>query len=291
MLSTAKSRAARIGELLLDQAEGGDRLAEGLTLLGVADGVTQRGARRAHTGGAQLEAANVENVEGDVVALADFAQQILNRHLAVGEHQRAGGGAANTQLVLFRADGEPGSSLLDQERSELFSVDFDEDGEQVGKAGIADPHLLAVENVMRAVRRERGAGTNVHGVRAGGRFGESIGTDTISGGQAGQELLLLRVGAIPDDRQSADAHMRAEGDGEAAQLRQMIGDDGGGDLVHGQAAVSLRDIDRHEAKIARPFSARPGSRRSAWPQSRRPREAPRCGQTRRRCAQSDAALR
>ena len=66
-------------------------------------------ARAAHAGGAHLEAANVENVEGDMVPLAHVAQQILHRDLAVGEHQRTGGGAADTQLVLFRAYGEPGS--------------------------------------------------------------------------------------------------------------------------------------------------------------------------------------
>ena len=44
--------------------------------------------------------------------------------------------------------------------------------------------------------------------------------------------------------------MRAEGDGEATQLREMIGNDGGGDLIHSEAAVRLRDIHGHQAQIA-----------------------------------------
>ena len=33
----------------------------------------------------------------------------------------------------------------------------------------------------------------------------------------------------------------------------MVGDDGRGDFVHGETAVGLRDIDRHEAQISRFF--------------------------------------
>ena len=59
---------------------------------------------------AQLEAADVENVEGDDVAFADFAEHVLDRHLAVVQDERAGGRAANAHLVLFGADGESGES-------------------------------------------------------------------------------------------------------------------------------------------------------------------------------------
>ena len=37
---------------------------------------------------AQFEAADVQNVEGDLVALANFAEQILNRRLHVRKNQR-----------------------------------------------------------------------------------------------------------------------------------------------------------------------------------------------------------
>ena len=49
-----------------------------------------------------------------------------------------------------------------------------------------------------------------------GGFRESIGADTVAGGQTREEFLLLRVGSIPDDRQGADADVSAEGDREAA---------------------------------------------------------------------------
>ena len=44
--------------------------------------------------------------------------------------------------------------------------------------------------------------------------------------------------------------MGTEGNGEAAKLGEMVGDDRGGDLVHGQAAVLLGYVDGHQAEIA-----------------------------------------
>ena len=76
----------------------------------------------------------------------------------------------------------PGVSFFDQKRGEFFSINFYEDGEQVGKAGVADPHLLAVQQVMLAVLRECGAGTDVHCVRAGSCLRERVGANTISRG-------------------------------------------------------------------------------------------------------------
>ena len=65
----------------------------------------------------------------------------------------------------------------------------------------------------------------------------------------GQVLLLLRRRAVPDDGQRADAGVRGEGDGEAALLGDVVGDDGGGHLVHLEAAVLLGDVDGGEAEV------------------------------------------
>ncbi len=92
-------------------------------------------ARAADAGRAQLEAADVQDVERDVVALAGLAQQIFHGHLAIGQNQRAGGGAADAELVLLGADGEAGRAALDEEGREFFAVDLGEDGEEVGETG------------------------------------------------------------------------------------------------------------------------------------------------------------
>ena len=66
----------------------------------------------------------------------------------------------------------------------------------------------------------------------------------------GRYFLLLCLGAVPHDGQGADTNVGAEGHGEAAQLGEIIGNNGGGDLVHGEAAIGLRNVDRHEAEVA-----------------------------------------
>ena len=88
------------------------------------------------------------------MALADLAEQVVGGDFAVGQDQRAGGGAADAELVLFLADGEAGRAALDQEGGEILASrrsDLGEDGEEVGEAAVGDPHLLAVEDVVRAV--------------------------------------------------------------------------------------------------------------------------------------------
>ena len=161
-------------QLLADQAEVGDALAEGLALLGVGDGMLQRSARAADAACAQLEAADVQNVEGDDVSFADLAEHVLHRHLAVVQDERRGGRAADAHLLFFGADGEAGEVLLDQEGGELLAVDLGEDGEQVGEVGVGDPHLLAVQDVVLAVGRQHGAGAAVHRVGAAGALRQRV---------------------------------------------------------------------------------------------------------------------
>jgi hypothetical protein len=75
---------------MLDKAELSDRLAESLALFCVVNGVDQRAARAAYAGCSQLEAPNVEDVEGDVVPLARFAEEILGGDTTVIEDEGAG---------------------------------------------------------------------------------------------------------------------------------------------------------------------------------------------------------
>ena len=96
----------------------------------------KRVARAADAGSAQFEAADVQDVERDVVTLADLAEQVFGRHLAVRQDQRAGGGAADAELVLLRADREARRIALDEERGELLAVDLGEDREEVGEAAL-----------------------------------------------------------------------------------------------------------------------------------------------------------
>src|SRR5580692_8186150 len=149
-------------------------------LLGVSYGILERQACPTHTHGAQLEAANVQDVEGDDVPLANFAEHVFGRNFAVVQNDGAGRRSADAHLVLFRADGKSGEGFLDQERREFFAINFGKDGKQIREAGVGDPHLLAVENVMLAVFRKLSAGAAVERIRTGRSFRESISADNFS---------------------------------------------------------------------------------------------------------------
>jgi hypothetical protein len=70
------------------------------------------------------------------VPLADLAQQVLHRHLAVIQDDLGGGGALDAELLLLGADDQPLEVLLDQEGGEVLLVDLGEDGEELSEAAV-----------------------------------------------------------------------------------------------------------------------------------------------------------
>ena len=90
-------------QLGANQAEIADGLAEGDALLGVFRGDFEHAFGAADAGGAQGEAADVQNVEGHDVAAADFMQQIFLGHLAILEKDRRRGAAVQAHLFFFGA--------------------------------------------------------------------------------------------------------------------------------------------------------------------------------------------
>ena len=136
-----------LAQLVLDRAEAGDRLAE-LPALRRRTWPTSPMRRAAAAGAhrAQAEAAVVQRVQRDLVALADLAEHVVGRHPRVLQQDRRRRRAVQAHLVLFLAGADAGKRALDDERGELLAVDLREDDEQVGEAAVGDPHLLAVEH-------------------------------------------------------------------------------------------------------------------------------------------------
>ena len=184
------------------------------------------------------------------MALANFAEQVLDGHLAIVQDERTSGRSANAHFVLFRADGKSRKSSFDQERRKLLAVDFREHREQVGKARVGNPHLLAVEDVVLAVGRKHGTGAAIEGVGAGTRFRQGVRAHNFSRGEARQVLFLLLFGAEINDGQQTDAAVRAPGGGKPAVLGDMVGDDGGGDFVHFEPAIGFGNFDSAQAEVA-----------------------------------------
>ncbi len=103
---------------------------------------------------------------------------------------------------------------------------------------------------MLAVGRKLGAGAAVQRVGTGRRFRQGISADDLSGSQPRQIFLLLLFGAEINDGQRADAGVSAPGGGEARVLGDVVGDDGGGDFVHFEAAVGFGNFDAAQSQVA-----------------------------------------
>ena len=84
-----------------------------------------------------------------------------------------GGAALDAHLLFFGAAGDAAERALHQERGELLAADLGEDGEQIRRAAVGDPHLLPVEDVVRAVGAEVGAGARGQRIGAGLRLAEA----------------------------------------------------------------------------------------------------------------------
>ncbi len=239
-----------VPDLLADEVELGDRLAELLALGRVFDPELEAIFRPADAAHAQLPAPDVQDVEGDLVALADGAQHVLRRHHAVLEDQRTGAAAADAQLVLLGAHRQAGRVALDQEAGELAvlhlavgRLNLGEHGEQVGEAGVGDELLRAGQAVALAVGRQHRLGLGGQRVRARARLGQGIGGDQLAAGQAGQVLLLLFGCAEQHQGHGPDADVGPVTDGERSQPADRLEDQAG--------LTSCRRPDRRRPRARR----------------------------------------
>src|SRR5205085_77736 len=136
--------------------------------------VARRARERLLGGGdvarAELEAAEVEDVEGDLVTPAHFSEHVRGGHAHVIEGERRRGRAVESELRLL-APAHDAHPALDDEGREPLAADFGEDREHVREAAVRDPHLLAVEYVVRAVGAGRGTRARGERVGAGTRLG------------------------------------------------------------------------------------------------------------------------
>ena len=136
----------------------------------------------AATRGAELEPANVENGEGDLVTLADLAQHVRRRDAHVVEVDRARGRALDPHLLLLGSEGDARRGERHDEGGVPGLVDLGEGHHHVGDAGVGDPLLLPIDDVAIAVAR--GTRLDAHGVGAGARLGQGVGAHDRAGGHA-----------------------------------------------------------------------------------------------------------
>ncbi len=238
-----------LAELVTDRAEGRDRLTELLALHGVAGRLRDRqlGAAAAHR--RQLEPAVVEHVEGDLVAPADFAEDVARGHAHVLHQERRRRRAVEPELVLLLPRTDAGKAPLDEERREELRVHLGKDDEEVGEAAVGDPHLLAAEDEA-AVSLAGCPRLGAERIRARARLAQRIGADDLAAHEAGQVALLLFLGAEAEERGNREAGLRAERRREGRRLSNRLADDDRRDLVELDATVRLGHVRAEEAEVA-----------------------------------------
>ena len=97
---------------------------------------------------------------------------------------------------------------------------------------------------------EYGEGLLSGGVGAGVGFGQAERADFTPGEQVGEVLLLLRLGAVLENRRAAQGRMRGDNDRRrAAHLREFLDAHGVREHVAARAAVLLREVDTHHAEF------------------------------------------
>ncbi len=139
-------------------------------------------------------------------------------------------------------------AALDEKGGELFAIDLREDRVEIGFAAVGDPHLLAVEDVVGAIRRKVGAGFGGEGIGPGLRLAEAIGADDFGARELRQVLFFLRVGAEEQERQRGDAGVRAVPSAEGAVAGELLGDHHVGGEIHLHAAVFFGREDGFESE-------------------------------------------
>src|SRR5439155_13077321 len=189
-------------DLVLDRAKRRDRLPELSARGSVLRRLGNRSVGASAAGGAQLEPSEVEDVERDLVALPDFAEDVFGGYVYVLEDQRGRRRAVQAHLVFFFAAPDP-ERPLDEKRGELIAVDFGEDDEQIGEPAVGDPHLLAVQDEA-PVRLTYRACACAERVGPRSRFAQSISAVGPSREQLRQVLSFLLLGAEQIDRNDGE---------------------------------------------------------------------------------------
>ena len=211
--------------------------------------------------GRQHNAFVVEAGHQHIDAVADRTQHVLLRHLAVGEHQFAGVGAAHAELVELLRRRETLEAFFDDERGDAAraggAVGLGVDHQRVGHRPVGDPHLRAVEDV--AVAFLVGARAHRHDVGAGARLRHRQRADMLAGNQFRQVFALLLLTAVAAELVDAKIGMRAVGQADGgAGARDFLHRHAMLEIAEAGAAIFLLDRDAVQAERAhlRPQVAR-----------------------------------
>ena len=183
------------------------------------------------------------------MTLADCTEDRVCWHLHVLQNHGTGRRAVKTKFVLLLAGRYTGPATFDDEGGELLAINFRKDDEEVGKATVGDPHLLAGEHEA-AVRLTYCARLGAERVGAGAGFAQAVRADHLAGHKLRQILLFLFFGAEHEDRRDGEIALGAHSGAERRVSRELLGDHDGRDLVEVDSAVRFRNVRSEQPERA-----------------------------------------
>ena len=133
-----------------------------------------------------------------------------------------------------------------------------EDGVGVRHAGVGDPVLRAVQDVVVAVAHR--ATAHRRDVGPGVGLGEAVTRLDLARGDARQVRLLELLGGEVHDRQHAELRDQHRHRRRRASARELLGHDRLGHHVGAGAAVGLGDLQRRQVHLRRRRRSSPGGR-------------------------------
>ena len=182
---------------------------------------------------------------------AFFADQVLGRNFQVVEEQLVGLVVDHVEDRLHSHAGLHRLLHVDDEDRQAFGLLLHlaerrragQQDHQVRVLHPADPHLLPVDDI--AVALLHGGGLELCRVGAGGGFGHAHRLQPeFTGGDAGQILLALFLGAVPHQRVHV-VHLAMTSARVAARPVDLLHDDGSLGEAQSRTAIAFRDQSRH----------------------------------------------
>src|SRR5260221_968439 len=256
-----------VGELELNRLVLGDRLAEGLALLAVAEGQLQRPLSDADAARGDVDPANLERVHHLHEALADSgllpSQDTLGRAAVAIVDELGRLDALVADLLDLGRDDEAfevarvlfGSGLLLGDEAGYpfiwgvgLGVGLHQDEDDAGAEPVGHPHLLAVELPFAVIALLGGRLDPLH-VRTDLGLREREGGADLAGRHLRQEVVLLLVGAELHQQVGTDeVGVDDTGDRDPA-ARELFDDHRVGGHVEPHAAVLLGDRHPEQAEL------------------------------------------
>ena len=197
------------------------------------------------------DAADVEDVQELLEALAARAEQAVLRHAAVGEGQRPRVRRVPAHLAVRLALLVARRPVRHDQVGDLVVAGARRDADDAGDVGarVGDELLGAVDHPVAVVAAR--AGADVAGVRARLGLGQPEGAELAPRGQVRHPLLLLLLGAEQVDRLRPERGVRAHRDRDGGvHARELLDRDRVGERVAAGAAVLLRERDPHQPEPA-----------------------------------------